>query len=106
MPAQKRYKTKYPGIYYIQGQAAGTRKAERIYYIAYRKGGKQIHEKAGRQFQDDMTPDRAAGLRARKIEGAFPSNRQRRLTEKAAREAEQNRWTINSLSTLEVSDFR
>ena len=97
MPAQKRYKTKYPGVYYIQGQAAGTRKAERIYYITYRKGGKQIHEKAGRQFQDDMTPARAAGLRARKIEGALPSNRQRRLTEKAAREAEQNRWTIIKL---------
>ena len=97
MPAQKRYKTKYPGVYYIQGQAAGTRKAERIYYITYRKGGKQIHEKAGRQFQDDMTPARAAGLRARKIEGALPSNRQQRLTEKASREAEQNRWTITKL---------
>jgi hypothetical protein len=44
-----------------------------------------------------MTPARAAGLRARKIEGALPSNRQRRLTEKAAREVEQNRWTITKL---------
>ena len=55
MPAQKRYKTKYPGVYYINGRAAGSNKSEKIYYIVYRKNGKQIDEKAGRQFQDDMT---------------------------------------------------
>jgi len=62
MPAQKRYKTKYPGVYYIQGKSVGTNKTEKIYYIVYRKKGKQIDEKAGRQYQDDMTPARAASL--------------------------------------------
>jgi hypothetical protein len=31
--------------------------------------GKMIKEKAGRQYQDDMTPSRAARLRASKIDG-------------------------------------
>ena len=41
MPAQKRYKTKYPGVYYINGQAAGTRKPE----LGERTGGR--HNVAG-----------------------------------------------------------
>jgi hypothetical protein len=56
MPAQKRHKTKYAGVYYIEGTAVGSNKKEKIYYIMYRKDGRQIHEKAGRQYQDDMTP--------------------------------------------------
>lgn len=42
MPAQKRYKTKYPGIYFIEGKAVASQKMERIYYMMYRKEGKQI----------------------------------------------------------------
>ena len=55
MPRQKRVKTKYPGVYYIEGEAVGRTGKERIYYIFYRKDGKQVEEKAGRQYQDDMT---------------------------------------------------
>jgi len=97
MPAQKRYKTKYPGVYYIQGKAVGTNKTEKIYYIVYRKEGKQIDEKAGRQYQDDMTPARAAGLRAEKIEGKQPSNKEKRTAEEAAKQAEAEKWTIDKL---------
>jgi len=32
--------------------------------IYYRSNGKQIEEKAGRQFADDMTAAKAAGIRA------------------------------------------
>jgi len=97
MPAQKRFKTKYPGVYYIQGKAVGTKKNEKIYYITYRKNGKLIEEKAGRQYQDDMTPARAAGLRAEKIEGKQPSNKERRAAEAAAKQAEVEKWTIDRL---------
>jgi integrase len=97
MPAQKRHKTKYAGVYYIEAKSVGSNKKERIYYITYRKDGKQIHEKAGRQFQDDMTPARAAGLRSEKIEGRQPTNRERRETEKAAKETQKAKWTINRL---------
>jgi len=96
MPAQKRFKTKYPGVYYIHGKAVGTGKKERIYYVMYRKDGKQIHEKAGRQYQDDMTPARAAQVRTNRIQGEL-SNKERREAEKAAKEAEDTRWTISRL---------
>ena len=63
MPANKRYKTKYPGVTYIIGKAVNG-KPEKSYHIRYRKGGKLVEEKAGRQYQDDMTPAKAAGIRA------------------------------------------
>ena len=97
MPAQKRYKTIYPGVYFIKGKAIGSQKTERIYYIMYRKNGKQIHEKAGRQFQDDMTAARANSLRSEKIEGRQLSNKEKREDEKARKEAETNKWTVNRL---------
>lgn len=97
MPAQKRYKTRYPGVYYIEGKAISTGKPERIYYIMYRKDGKQIHEKAGRQFQDDMSPARAAKLRALKIEGDQLSNKEKREAEEARKRAAENKWTVSKL---------
>jgi len=97
MPTQERFKTKYPGVYYIKGKAVGSNKKERIYYIMYRKDGKQVHEKAGRQFQDDMTPARAAGVRADKIEGKQLSNKERREAERSQKEAVASKWTIDKL---------
>ena len=79
----KRHKTDSLGVYYIMGKAVATGKPERIYYIRYRKNGKPVEEKAGRQFQDDMTPARAANKRALKIEGEQPSNQEIREAEKA-----------------------
>jgi len=98
MPAQERYKTKYPGVYYIKGKAIGSNKRERIYYIMYRKDGRQIHEKAGRQFQDDMTPARAAQIRTNRIQGDL-SNKERREAERKQKETEDNKWTIDRLWT-------
>ena len=96
MPKQKRLKTKYAGVTFVEGRRAdGT--VERIYYIRYRRDGKMIEEKAGRQFQDDMTPARAAGIRAKRIEGDQPSNEEQREQMKAAREAEESRWTLSRL---------
>lgn len=62
MPKQKRYRTDYPGVYYIKGKMVSTGKPEKIFYIMYRKNGKQIHEKAGRQFKDNMAPAKAANF--------------------------------------------
>lgn len=98
MSIKKRYKTKYPGVYYVKGTSIATGKPEKIYYIRYRKDGKPIEEKAGRQYQDDMTPARAAGQRTRRIEGEL-SNKEKREAEKAAEEAEAKRWTVDRLWT-------
>ena len=97
MPVLKREKTNYPGVFYIEGTSPATGKPERIFYIRYRKAGKMIEEKAGRQFQDDMTPARAARLRAERIGGKAPTRQEIRDREKAREEAEAGRWTINRL---------
>ncbi len=95
MPKQVRFKTRYPGVYYIIGQ--GQKGEERIYYITYRKSGKLIEEKAGRQYQDDMTPARANSIRSEKIEGRQLPNTERRAEEQAAKLAEDSSWSFNRL---------
>jgi integrase len=93
----KRFKTKYRGVYYIEGKRAGKDQVERIYYISYYKDGKRVEEKAGRQFQNDMTPARANNLRAQKIEGTLPTNQEVRDAEAAKKKAELEKWTIDRL---------
>jgi len=93
MPTKGRYKTKYAGVYYIEGKGAAG--PEKIYYIMYRRNGKLIEEKAGRQYQDDMTPARAAGIRASRIDGEELPNTKRREAERIALSEAQNRWTIS-----------
>jgi integrase len=97
MPVKERFKTKYPGVYYIKSTAVGSGKPERVYYIMYRRDGKLVEEKVGRQFQDDMTPARAAQIRADRIRGTQLSNKARREAIRAQREEEINRWTIDRL---------
>ncbi len=93
MASMKRCRTQYPGVFYIEGIAAGGRKTERIYYIRYRKDGRLIEEKAGRQHQDGMTPLKAAGLRVERIEGRQPGNRERRQAAETASQL----WTLDRL---------
>lgn len=97
MPALKRIKTNYPGVVYVEGVSPVTGEPERIYYIRYRRQGKQIEEKAGRQYQDDMTAKRANELRTDKTRGIKKSNEETRLEEQAAKKAKQERWTIARL---------
>ncbi|MCX5814245.1 MAG: site-specific integrase [Proteobacteria bacterium] len=97
MPKQQRFKTGYPGVYYIVGKTPGTEKPDKIYYIYYRKSGKIVEEKAGRQFKDDMTPARASLIRAERIRGAKPSNKEQRETERQKKTEKINRWTIDKL---------
>ena len=96
MASKERYKTNYAGVFYIKGVSA-TGKPEKIYYIRYRKHKKAIEEKAGRQYQDDMTPSKASGLRARKIEGKDLTNEERRIKEQTQKKAEAGKYTIERL---------
>jgi integrase len=91
MPKQDRVKTKYPGVYFI------IRGKEKIFYIYYRRNGKQIEEKAGRQFANDMTAARAAGIRADRLKGKELSNNARREQIKEAKQAEAGKMTISRL---------
>jgi integrase len=98
MPSLRRIKTNYPGVFYIDGISKATGKPERIFYIRYRKDGKMIEEKAGRQFQDDMTPARANQIRADRIQGKSPSRKEAR---EAAAEI---KWTVKRLWEQYISD--
>jgi integrase len=93
----KRIKTSYPGVYYREARRIGGSGTEKVYYIVFKKDGKVHEEKAGRQFADDMTPARAAGLRSERIENKRPSRKELRQQAEAQRQAETNRWTIERL---------
>lgn len=95
MPTMTREKTKYPGVYAINGTDPVSGKPEKIFYIVYRKAGRQIEEKAGRASKPDlMTAAKASALRGARIKGA-PSNEEKR----AAQRAEKGRMTIGKLWT-------
>lgn len=63
----------------------------------YRRNGKLIEEKAGRQYQDDMTPARAAGIRTNRIEGEELPNTERREAQRAALNEAKDQWTVTRL---------
>ena len=100
MPALKREKTKYPGVFVVQGTSIANGKPEDIYYIRYRKNGKPIEEKAGRQYQDDMTAAKAAYIRASRINGSDPTNKEHREQKETQKKEIENKWPMNRLFEL------
>ena len=93
----KRIKTRYPGVFFREANRIGGSGTEKVYYILFKKDGKVFEEKAGRQYKDAMTPARAAGIRAERIEGKRLSRKEIRSKERALKEAESKKWTINKL---------
>ncbi len=91
MNVQKRYKTKYPGVYYREAKRIGGPGKERVYYALFKVDGKTIEEKVGRQYQNQMTPAKAANIRGQLIEGRKKTRREI----KAERSAK--KWTFNEL---------
>lgn len=93
----KRIKTKYPGVYYREASRIGGNGTEKVYYIVFKQNGKVHEEKVGRQFVDDMTPARAAGIRAERIEGKRLSRQEIRENDLVLKAAEADRYTIDKL---------
>jgi len=89
----KRIKTEYPGVFYREAVRIGGKGTERIFYIVFKKNGKVCEEKVGRQYADDMTPAKAARVRADRIEGRRKSRKEIREESKAVAEA----WTLSRL---------
>ena len=96
MPAQKRHKTDYAGVYFIWGTHRVSGKPEKIFYANYRKAGKLIDEKIGRG-SEGATPARASKRRALRIAGKEPTNAERRKAEKDSEKAAAEKWTIAKL---------
>lgn len=101
----KRIKTGYPGVFYREADRLGTRGKEKVYYVVYKRGGKTIEAKAGRQFADDMTPARANQYRTALIEGRTLTPQEKRQADRAAKQAENSRWTIAKLWDLYRETF-
>lgn len=93
----KRIKTTYPGVFYRESKRIGHKGTERVYYIVFKKDSKVIEEKVGRQYADDMTPARAAAIRADRIEGKRKSRKQLREELQLQKQAQESRWTIKRL---------
>jgi len=96
MPKHSRISTKYQGVFFIEGKSIVGEKPERIYYIRYRKDGKQVEEKVGRSSQG-ITPARASNLRAERMAGKRQSNSEKRQAEEDKKQAEAGRWTFNRI---------
>jgi integrase len=95
--SKKRIWTSYPGVYYREGKKRRDGKTEQVFYVVYRKDGRQIEDKVGMRYRHGMTPAQAATLREQREDGKILSNRERRAAARAAREAEAGRWTIARL---------
>lgn len=93
----KRFKTKYPGVYYREAQRVGGVGIEKIYYIVFKKDGKTIEEKVGRQYVDDLTPAKVGKIRAERIEGKRLSRKEIKEQEEAKKAAEAEKYTIDKL---------
>ena len=88
-----RSKTKYPGVFYREAQRKGWKGKERVYYVVFKKNGKVHEEKVGRQYENAMTPAKAARIRAERIEGKRRSPKEIR----EAAKAKAKRYTISRL---------
>lgn len=97
MPAVKRFKTSYIGVFYIKSRHSVSGKPEKVFYIRYRRDGKIVEEPVGRQYRDDMTAARANVIRSSRVDGKSLPNRQRRKQEIAKKQVEEGRWTIDRL---------
>ena len=75
----KRHKTDYPGVFFREAERIGGKGLGRVYYIIFKPGGKVFEAKAGRQFQDNMTPARAARISGERIEGRRQSRKEIRF---------------------------
>jgi len=93
----KRIKTDYPGVYYRVGKRIGKSGNEKIFYVVFKKDGKLLEEKVGRQYADNMTAAKAAIFRSDRIEGRKKSRKEIRAEEQAKKQAEESKWTIQKL---------
>ena len=92
-------KTQYPGVTYIMVGRMGGAGKEKMYYIRYRRGGRdsrQIHEPVGRESAG-WTPKAASEVRADRARGREMSNTEKRLAGLRAKEEALAKPTIQKL---------
>ena len=78
----ERHPTKYPGVFYRNVKRISRSDTEKVFYAVFKKNGKTIEAKIGRQYADDMTPARANFIRMEMIEGRELTRSQKRQEKK------------------------
>ncbi len=91
--ASKRTKTNYPGVYFRDVERVGRQGLEKMFYIVFKKDGKTIEEKAGRQYADNMTAAKASAIRSERIEGKRDAPKDIRAKRQAEKQEHLNRPT-------------
>ena len=79
--ATTRFPTRYPGVYFRLAKRIGKSGEEKVFYVTYKKDGKTIEEKVGRQYADDMIAAKASAYRSSVVEGRIASRQERRKVE-------------------------
>lgn len=111
MDAHKRYKTKYPGVFFRKAKRIGGNGTEKVYYAVFKSQGKVIEEKLGRQFKDKMTDSKASKLRSQLIEGTRITRKEKKIL------SAKKKWTFEVLwdeykkgreptKSLQIDDLR
>ena len=90
----------YAGVYFVEVPRSTGHGLEKVYYIRYRKQGKLIEEKVGGQYRDNMTAAKASSIRGLRMEGKDASNEEKRAAVRAAKMAEESRYSFNRLWNL------
>ncbi len=93
----KRFKTKYPGVFYREARRTGGPGTEKVFYVVFKKDGKLLEEKVGRQYADAMTEARANAIRAERIEGKRLSRKEVRERQESEKKTAEAKWTIGRL---------
>ena len=97
MSDMRREKTQYPGVFYRMAERIGGPGMEKVFYIVFKRDGKTVETKAGRQYKDNMTAASAARLRAAMLEGKESTRKEKRQAREAAKVAEAMRPTLSRL---------
>jgi integrase len=97
--SQKRISTAKPGVFFRELEGDKPSKPIRMYYIRYRRGGRAgslIEEPIGKSTEG-ITPTIAANIRAERMTGKAPSNKEDRRQKEKERLLAQGRWTIGRI---------
>lgn len=107
--AATRFPTRYPGVYFRLAKRIGKSGEEKVFYVTYKKDGKTIEEKVGRQYADDMTAAKASAYRSSVVEGRIASRQERRKVEQKQSEMVQTigeLWNVYAKYLQDKASFR
>lgn len=108
MAKQDRIKVEgYKGVFLVASVSPATGAPDHIIYIRYKKDGKLYEEKVGRTSEKAPKPHQkkywnaqiASLVRADRMRGKEATNAERRAEERAVKEAEAGRWTVQKIWT-------